>query len=371
MKFTYPSWHRLHHENNQKAPKSSADKSGLPPGSLVHIGKVHDTSTTVSVIQYNEKTLTHHDDVLTSKLGQFKNSDVITWINVDGLSDISVVESIGNEFNIHPLVLEDILSTHQRPKLEEYEDYLYLVVKGININLDDSLKLQYDQISILLLKNHVITFRERTDNVFNPLYHRLKNAKGRLRRASASDYLAYAMLDAIVDEYFVVGDGLDVVFERLEDELLSEPGSEILQSIQQIRRELITIKRNISPLRELLASIKRLDTDLIKEETLRYYDDIYDHVLRITDALESYREIIASMQDVYLSSLSNKMNETMKVLTIFSTIFIPMTFLAGVYGMNFEYLPELKWRWGYPVLWGVFIFCTILLLIFFKKKKWL
>lgn len=370
MKFTYPAWHKHHQQGEQKERYSSADKSGLPPGSLVHIGEVHDISSTISVVQYSTEKLLQHNDLIFSELGRFKNRDLVTWINVDGLSDTRVVESIGQEFDIHPLVLEDILSTHQRPKLEEYEDYLYLVIKGISINPGDGLKLRYEQISILLLKNHVITFKERADDVFKPIYYRLENPKGRLRK-SGSDYLTYAVLDAIVDEYFVVEDGLDDIFENLEDDLLLDPDPEVLHSIQQIRRELISMKRNISPLRELLSTIKRSDTVLLKEDTLRYYDDIYDHVLRVTDALESYREIIASMQDVYLSSISNKMNETMKVLTIFASIFIPLTFIAGVYGMNFEYMPELKWRWGYPVLWSVFISTGLGLLVFFKKKKWL
>ncbi|MCF7969649.1 MAG: magnesium/cobalt transporter CorA [Methylococcaceae bacterium] len=370
MKFTYPVWHKHHQQGEQKERYSSADKSGLPPGSLVHIGEVHNINTNVSVIQYNDDSLVHHDDVLFSELGQFNSDNLKTWINVDGLSDTRVVESIGKEFGIHPLVLEDILSTHQRAKLEEYEDYLYLVVKGISINSGDDFKLQYEQISILLLKNHVITFKERADDVFKPIYYRLENSKGRLRK-SGSDYLTYAVLDAIVDEYFVVEDGLDGIFESLEDNLLLQPGPEVLHSIQQMRRELISMKRNISPLRELLSTIKRSDTALLKEDTLRYYDDVYDHVLRVTDALESYREMIASLQDVYLSSISNKMNETMKVLTIFASIFIPLTFIAGVYGMNFEYMPELKWRWAYPVLWSVFISTGLGLLVIFKKKKWL
>ncbi|MBE0470552.1 MAG: magnesium/cobalt transporter CorA [Methyloprofundus sp.] len=370
MKFIYPEWHRLHHQDQQKALKRAADKSGLPPGSLVHIGAVHELDSRISVVQYNEEKLVEYNELSYTELGRFHHKESITWINVDGLSDTRIVERIGREFNIHPLVLEDILSTHQRPKLEEYDDYFYLVVKGISMHPSDNLRLQYDQISILLLANHVITFKERGDDVFQSVYHRLKNPRGRLRK-SGSDYLAYVLLDTIVDEYFVVEEGLDDVFERLEDDLLMGTGSNVLQTIQQIRRELITMKRNISPLRELLTTIKRSDTTLLTESTLRYFEDIHDHVLRVTDTLESYREIIASLQDVYLSSISNKMNETMKVLTIFASIFIPLTFIAGVYGMNFEYMPELKWRWGYPVLWAVFISIGLGLLALFKKKKWL
>ncbi|WP_080522148.1 magnesium/cobalt transporter CorA [Methyloprofundus sedimenti] len=370
MKFTYPHWHRLHQQSDQMELNSSADKSGLPPGSLVHIGEVHDITSKISIIQYNADTLVQHEDVIFSELSQFKDSDLITWINIDGLSDTRVAESIGHEFNIHPLVLEDILSTQQRPKLEEYEDYLYLVLKGISAESDAGFKLQYDQISVLLLEKYVITFKEKADDAFKSIYHRMENPHGRMRK-TGSDYLAYALLDAIVDEYFVVGDSLDEIIEPLEDSLLLNPAEEILLTIQQIRRELISMRRSVSPLRELLSTIQRSDNTLLTVETLRYYADIHDHVLRVTDSLESYRERIAIMQDIYLSSISNKMNETMKVLTIYASIFIPLTFIAGVYGMNFDYMPELKWQWAYPVLWGVFISTGIVQLIYLKKKKWL
>jgi len=370
MKFIYPHWHRLHKQSDQIELNSSADKSGLPPGSLVHIGEVHHSKSKISIVQYNAGNLVQYEDVLFSELSKFKNTDLITWINVDGLSDTRVTASIGNEFNIHPLVLEDILSTQQRPKLEEYEDYLYLVLKGISVKSDEGFRLQYDQISILLLEKYVITFKEKADDTFKSIYHRMENPHGRMQK-SESDYLAYALLDAIVDEYFVVGDSFDEIIESLEDSLLLNPAEEMLHTIQKIRRELISMKRRVSPLRELLSTIQRSDNALLTIETLRYYADIHDHVLRVTDSLESYRERIAVMQDIYLSSISNKMNETMKVLTIYASIFIPLTFIAGVYGMNFDYMPELKWHWAYLALWGVFFTTCIVQLIYFKKKKWL
>ena len=240
-------------------------------------------------------------------------------------------------------MLEDILSTQQRPKLEEYEDFLYLVIKGIGIDRDIDFSLRYQQISILLLANVVITFKEKTDDTFGTIYNNLQNDKGHLRYLG-SDYLAYVILDTVINEYFVAEDSLDEIIDPLEDNLLSDPTAEMLQIIQQIRRELIAMKRNISPLRELLAKIQRGDTALLEEKTLHYFGDVYDHVLRVTDSLESYRERIAAMQDIFLSSISNKMNETMKVLTIFASIFIPLNFVAGIYGMNFEYMPELKWH---------------------------
>ncbi len=370
MNFKIPTWHRLHKKKDETVLNSSADKSGLPPGSLVHIGERHETECKISVTQYNADTLLQHDIASIAELKQLQNSKLITWVNIDGLNDVSIVESIGRKLNIHSLVLEDILSTHQRPKLEEYEDYFYLVVKCISVGYEDAFNLRYEQISILLLADVVVTFQEKTDDTFNPIHNRLQNDKGRLRKLG-SDYLAYVILDTIVDEYFVIEDSLDKIFDPMEDNLLSNPTAEMLQVIQQIRRELIAMKRNISPLRELLTKIQHADSPLLQEKTLPYYGDVYDHVLRISESLESYRERITAMQDIYLSSVNNKMNETIRILTIFASIFIPLTFIVGIYGMNFEYMPELKWRWAYPTLWILFITISIGLLVYFKKKKWL
>lgn len=359
MNPTLPSARHLHQQ-----------KSGLPPGTLIHIGEEHESESKISVTQYNADTLIQQEIVSVSELKRLANAELITWVNVNGLSDIRIVENIGQELNIHPLVLEDILSTHQRPKLEEYDDFLYLVIKGIGINPEKYFDLQYEQISILLLANHVITFKEKADDTFDPIYSHLQNSNGRLRQLG-SDYLAYVILDTIVDEYFVVEDNLDGIIDPLEDNILFNSTKEMLQTVQQIRRGLISMKRNISPLRELLATIQRADTPLLQEKTLRYYGDVYDHVLRVTDSLESYRERISAMHDIYLSSINHKMNETMKILTIFASIFIPLTFIAGVYGMNFEYMPELEWRWGYPAVWVIFIVISVSLLVFFKRKKWM
>ncbi len=370
MNFKIQKWHRLHDRTDNTTLNSSADKSGLPPGALVHIGEKHETECKITVTQYNADTLLQHDIASIAELKQLQNRELISWVNIDGLNDVSIVKNIGRTFDIHSLVLEDILSTHQRPKLEEYEDYFYLVVKSISVDPENNFNLRYEQISILLLANDVVTFQEKNDDTFNLIHNRLQNHKGRPRKLG-SDYLAYVILDTIIDEYFLVENILDEIIDPLEDNLLSNPTAEMLQVIQQIRCELIIMKRNISPLRELLTKIQHADSTLIRENTLPYYGDVYDHVLRVTESLESYRERIAAMQDIYLSSISNKMNETMKVLTVFASIFIPLTFIAGIYGMNFENMPELKWRWAYPALWVLFITISIGLLTYFEKKKWL
>ena len=348
---------------------SASEKSGLPPGSLVHVGEVHAHEHKISVVNYNKSTLEKHTVKSIEELLPYKTTDTITWVIVDGLKDVSIIDAIGQHFNIHALVLEDILNTHQRPKFEEFDDYLFIVLKAISLG-NEEFNVEYEQISLLLLNNFVFTFKEMPDEIFDPILNRLNNDKSQIRNLGA-DYLAYIILDAIVDEYFALQDTFDELIESVEDDLLNNPSTKTLSKIQKIKRELIFLRRTVSPLRELLAAIQRSESPLLNEKSRRYFGDIYDHAIRIIEALESYRDLIAGMLDIYLSSVSNKMNETMKVLTVFASIFIPLTFIAGVYGMNFEYMPELKWRWSYPVLWMVFIGVSVFLLRFFKKKKWL
>ncbi|MFA6162945.1 MAG: magnesium/cobalt transporter CorA [Methylobacter sp.] len=346
----------------------ASEKSGLPPGSLVHVGEVHEHENKITVIDYNKSTSEKRTIESIEELLPYKNTDTVTWVIIEGLKDVSIIDAIGQHFDIHGLVLEDILNTHQRPKFEEFDDYLYIVIKAISLE-DGALDIQYEQISLLLLNNFVFTFKEKPDEIFAPILNRLCNGKSHIRDRGA-DYLAYVIMDTIVDEYFALQDTFDELIESIEDKLLTNPSAQTLTTIQKIKRELIFLRRTVSPLRELLAAIQRSDSSLINERTKRYFGDIYDHAIRIIEAMESYRDLIAGMLEIYLSSVSNKMNETMKVLTVFASIFIPLTFIAGVYGMNFEYMPELKWKWGYPALWGVFIGVTVFLLMYFKKKKW-
>jgi len=348
---------------------SASEKSGLPPGSLVHVGEVHAHEHKISVINYNKSTLKKHTIKSIEELLPYKTTDTITWVIVDGLKDVSIIDAIGQHFGIHVLVLEDILNTHQRPKFEEFDGYLYIVIKAISLGNDD-FNVEYEQISLLILNNFVFTFMEKPDALFDPILNRLDNDKSQIRNLGP-DYLAYIIMDTVVDEYFALQDAFDELIESVEDKLLSDPSSETLSIIQKIKRELIFLRRTVSPLRELLAAIQRSESPLLNEKTRRYFGDIYDHAIRIIEAIESYRDLIAGMLDIYLSSVSNKMNETMKVLTVFASIFIPLTFIAGVYGMNFEYMPELKWRWGYPTLWVIFISVSVFLLKYFKKKNWL
>ena len=346
-----------------------SEKYGMSPGSLVHVGNVLEAESRMSIIDYSNENLDEQSIKSVNEILPYIDKETVTWLNVEGLNDVEHIESIGSILNIHPLVLEDILNTHQRPKFEEYDHYLYIVLKKLTLG-NEKFSVSYEQISILVLDNFVVTFTEKSGDLFEPLKQRLMNSKGRLRNMG-SDYLTYAILDTIVDRIFVLLDVLDETIESIEEELLTNLTSATLAIIQQLKRDLIYIRNSISPLRELLAAILRSDSPIIEERTNIYFRDVYDHALRITESTESYRDMLSGLLDIYMSSVSNKMNEVMKVLTVFAAIFIPLTFIAGIYGMNFEYMPELKWKWAYPALWIAFITIAVILLIYFKKKRWL
>ncbi|MGB5538867.1 MAG: magnesium/cobalt transporter CorA [Gammaproteobacteria bacterium] len=348
---------------------SVSSKSGLPPGTLIHVGEVLATETRVSVVDYTRERCKEHVAHSIEDITQYRNTDSVTWVNVEGLINVELIDAIGQQFDIHPLVLEDILNTHQRPKFEQYDDYLFLVFKVV-YSAEDGVSVNYEQASVLILNDYVFTFKEKQDDIFEPIKARLRNQKGRFRSMGA-DYLAYTILDTVVDLYLSLQDYLDKVIESVEDDLLATPDTTTLANIQRIRRELIFLRRSSAPLRDLLNGILRSDSELISDSTLIYFRDVHDHVMRVTDAFETYRDMMTGLMDIYNSTISNRMNEIMKVLTVFASIFIPLTFLTGIYGMNFDYMPELKWHWAYPVIWVGFILITLLLLVYFKRKKWL
>ncbi len=348
----------------------ASHKTGLPPGSLVHVGNVMADETIISVIDYSKEAVTERMIGSIGELLPYRSSGTVTWVIVEGLANVEVVEKIGEMFDIHQLVLEDILNTHQRPKFEEYEDYLYIVLKAM-IAVGDQFTVAYEQISLLVLESFVFAFKEKKDDLFAPVLQRIRTSKGRFR-SLGPDFLTYSILDAIIDQNFVLIDSLDESITVLEDQLLSgEPSSATLNSIQRLKREIVGVRRYVSPVRELINEMLRSESRLIDEKTHIYLKDVSDHAIRIIESIELHRDIIAGLLDIYISSVSNKMNEVMKVLTVFASIFIPLTFLTGIYGMNFEYMPELKLHWTYPVLWGVFLTIPTVLLIYFKRKKWL
>ena len=356
--------------HKRKSHSQASHKTGLPPGSLVHVGDLLIENTSISVIDYNKDTVT--EKILSSidELSSLRGTDTVSLVIIEGLANVDVVEEVGELFGIHQLVLEDILNTHQRPKFEEYDDYLYIVLKGM-VSVGDQFIVDFEQISLLVLDTIVIAFKERKDDLIAPVIQRIRTSKGRFRSLGA-DFLAYSILDAIIDQNFVLIDSMDEAITVLEDELLAgDPGKALLNRIQRLKREIVNVRRYVSPIRELINEMLRSESPLIDEKTHIYLKDVSDHTIRIVESIELHRDVISSLMDIYISSVSNRMNEVMKVLTIFASIFIPMTFLTGIYGMNFEHMPELKLPWTYPALWAVFLAIPAVLLTYFRRKKWL
>ena len=279
-------------------------------------------------------------------------------------------KQLGERFGLHPLVVEDILNTDQRPKLEDYGEYLFVVLKSLYHSKIESDEPEIEQISLVLGPNYVLSFQERAGDEFEPVRERIRSDKGRVRKMGA-DYLAYSLIDLIVDTYFIVLEKLGERMEILEEELVLNPTTETLQAIHQLKREMVFLRKSTWPLREVIGALERGESPLIQDSTSIYLRDVYDHTIQVIDAVETYRDILSGMLDIYLSSISNRMNEVMKVLTIIATVFIPLTFIAGVYGMNFQHMPELAWPWAYPLVWAVMITIAAVMVVYFQRKRWL
>ena len=293
----------------------------------------------------------------------------MTWINIDGLHEVKIIENIGSHFDIHPLVLEDILHTGQRPKTEDFGSYIYIVLKMLYFNEEEN-EIQDEQLSIILGSNFVISFQERVGDVFNPVRERIRIGRFQIKKRK-SDYLAYALIDAVVDNYFIILEKLGEQIEDLEEELLDNPNPKNLETIHSLKRQLISLRKSVWPLREVIGGLERSESPLFHESTGIYLKDVYDHTIQVIDTIETYRDMVSGMLDTYLSNISNRMNEVMKVLTIIATIFIPLTFISGLYGMNFRYMPELEWHWGYPLIMFIMAILAIFMLFYFRKKRWL
>jgi len=349
--------------------KKTSSKTGLSPGTLVHVGERKSESVTITVMTYDWETFVERKVRSVEECLPCKESPTVTWINVDGLHDVSVIETIGKHFGIHPLIQEDILHTGQRPKMEDADSYILVILKMLRYD-DNADKAQTEQISIILGDNFVISFQEAEGDVFEPLRGRIRGGKGRIRGMGAN-YLAYAILDSVVDHYFVVLEKWGERIETLEEALTTNPKPETLQAMHNLKQEIIFLRKSVWPLREVIGGLERVASPLVSDGIAPYLRDLYDHTIQVIDSVETYQDILSGMTDLYLSSVSNRMNEVMKVLTIFASIFIPLTFIAGIYGMNFDFMPELKIWWAYPALWGVMIAVAAGLLLFFKRKKWL
>ncbi|MBN2299025.1 MAG: magnesium/cobalt transporter CorA [Deltaproteobacteria bacterium] len=346
-----------------------SEKSGLPPGSLVHVGEKKLEKAQISIIDFDE---TRYQELAPAAIEEwfpFKDKPTITWINIDGLHETDLIEKIGRHFGFHPLLLEDILNTGGRPKIEDFGDHIFVVLKMLYQEEGNDSELLSEQISLIFGENYVITFQESEGDIFDPIRERIRKGKGRVRKESA-DYLAYIIIDAIVDNYFNVLEDIADYIEDTEEILLAKPDAETLQTIHGLKNDALFLRKSIWPLREIISFLEREESTLIRKTTRIYFRDVYDHTIQVMDTLDTFRDIISGMLDTYLSSMSNRMNEVMKVLTIFASIFIPLTFMAGVYGMNFEYMPELKWPWAYPVLWVLMLTVGITMVVAFKRKKW-
>jgi len=352
----------------RKFLKKQSMTVGLPPGSLVHIGEKKTSESKLSVFCYNEESLHEEEPGDVAELPVKKKQNMTTWINMDGVHDIYKVEQIGKLFGLHPLVLEDIVNTDQRPKVEDYEDYLFITVKMMYIDGDEN-EITSEQISLVLFDSMVLSFQEGEGDVFNTVRDRLRKGKGKLRKSGA-DYLMYSLLDAIVDNYFSVLERVGTNLEEIEDVVVYSPTPEILKEVYYLKQDLVVLRKSIWPLREVISGLQRLETSLVQDSTDVYLRDIYDHTIQTIETIETYRDVTSGMMDIYLSSVSNKMNEIMKVLTIFAAIFIPLTFIAGVYGMNFKVMPELDWYYGYPLVWLVMIGVGLCMLLYFHRKGW-
>jgi magnesium transporter len=352
-----------------KHMKSMRAQAGLAPGTLVHIGDKKLDEVRITVIDYDGERFQEKVVASVEECFPYRDKATTTWINVDGVHDVGVVEKLGGHYGIHPIVLEDIVNTAQRPKMLDFGDYIFISLKMLYFG-DTRDHVKVEQVSLVFGSNFVISFQENVGDVFEAVRERIRKGTGKVRRSGA-DYLVYALIDSVVDGYFVVFEWLGERIEEVQERLVAEPTAENLQTIHSLKSEMIELRRAVWPLRDVIANLERLESPLIRKDTLIFLRNVYGHSIEIIETIESYRDLIAGMVDLYLSSLSMKMNEVMKVLTIIATIFIPLTFIAGIYGMNFRYMPELAWRFGYPAVLIALLVIGILMLVFFRRKKWL
>jgi magnesium transporter len=352
-----------------KLIKGRSKKVGLPPGTLIHIGAKKTERPRITIIDYDEIHFEEREVKAIEECFLFKDKPTVTWINVDGLHQIEIFEKLGECYGFHPLVLEDILNTDQRPKMEDYGNYIYIVLKMLN-DQEKNKQIEAEQISLILGPNFIFSFQESEGDIFHQIRDRIRKDRGRIRKMGA-DYLAYALLDAIVDHYFIILEKLGEKIESLEEELVTNPKTQTLKEIHHLKREMIFLRKGVWPLREVISGLERGESSLIQKTTGIYFRDVYDHTIQVIDTVETFRDMLSGMFDIYLSSISNRLNVVMKVLTMIATVFMPLTFIAGIYGMNFKYMPELEWRWGYPFIWLIMVLIGISMLVYFRKKKWL
>ncbi len=348
--------------------RSTPKKVGLSPGTLIHVGEQKVERPYLSYIDYTAENYRARKDVSLDECLELKSADSVSWINLDGIHDVSQVEAFGQAFDLHPLTLEDILDTGHPPKFEEFDNCALIITKMFYFDEQTS-RIEAEQISLVLTAENVLTFQERPGDVFDGVRDRLKRKSGRIRQRGA-DYLAYTLIDSVVDSYFHVLEKIGDRLDYLETELIAQPSQDLLQQVHQMKGQLIFLRKAVWPMREVVGNLLHSESTLLEDSTNVFLRDLYDHAIQVLDIVESFRETASGLVDLYISSVSQRMNEVMQLLTIMASIFIPLTFIAGIYGMNFELMPELKWRYGYPMVWGLMLACVVGMLWFFKRKKW-
>lgn len=349
--------------------KTVSQKFGLPPGTLVHVGTQKVDRVRMRVLDYDLENVEEREVQSVEECFPFRDQPTVTWINVDGLHDPDLIQRLGSHFGLHPLVLEDIVNTTQRPKVEEHETYVFVSLRMLRY-LEEKGEVDDEQVSLILGSQFVLSFQERAGDVFDPVRERIRAGKGRLR-GRAPDYLVYALMDVVVDHYFLILEKLGERVEGLQQELIVHPAAETLQSIHRLKREMILLRRSVWPLREVLGTLQREESPLVQRETIVFFRDVYDHTIQVMDTIESLRDMVSGMLDIYLSGMSNRLNEVVKTLTIVATIFIPLGFIAGVYGMNFVNIPELQLPFGYFLALGAMAAVGTFMLAQFRRRGWL
>jgi len=356
-------------KNSRRFLKKRSVKAGMPPGSLVHIGETPAQAVSIELIGYDPATFEEQRFQTVDDCLPHLERSGITWVNVEGVHDVEIIRHLGERFALHPLVLEDIVNTVQRPEIEDYDSYLFIVLRMLKPTGGG--EFTSEQLSMILGPSYLFTFQEGIQgDVFDTVRERIRNGKGK-SRGMGVDYLAYALIDAIVDNYFNVLEDMGERIVNLEENLTLSPDKATLIEINTIKQEIIFLRKAVWPLREAVSFLERGDSRLLSPSTRLYFRDVYDHTVQVIDTVETYRDLLSGMLDLYLSSISNRINEVMKFLTVIGTIFMPLTFLVGVYGMNFKHMPELEWHNGYFMLWGLMIVLTIVMSIYFKRKRWL
>ncbi|MCB0585171.1 MAG: magnesium/cobalt transporter CorA [Phaeodactylibacter sp.] len=343
-------------------------KTGLPPGTLIFTGHKKAEQTLVTLVQFNPEGQIFEQHVK-DELPAPEEGALVSWYDIRGLHNVELIQAIGEKFNIHPLVLEDVLDTQQRPKFEEHEGGIFLTVQYLFFDKIEW-EIKTEQVAIFAGNGFVISFQEDEDDLFPAIRERIQSGRGKIKKRGP-DYLAYALIDNIVDHYYLLLDQIEEVLDTLEEEILSNPDSKSKQKIHDLKLQSILLRKMVSPLREAISRFSRSDNPIIAEDTGIFIRDLYDHTIQVMDTIETYRDVMSGLYDLYLSEISFKMNNVIQLLTIISTIFIPLTFLAGIYGMNFKYMPELQWRYGYFGLWGIMLLLSVVLILLFKRKHWL